>query len=316
MYSRSLAEEWSALNGTPLVAVEAGPLDISKFGQPRHHCSAVVAAIVPNPEDHIDHANFDFADVIIDSTQLETLQTAVHAAPTAASTLVQLLRVNEQLDIEHRLVAESLAYSTLQHGVEFQSWLADRPTKKIENVNAPSVLTSRSESILEITLNRPERRNAYSSTMRDGLCEALEIALMDQTIARIQLQGRGPCFSAGGDLDEFGEALDAPIAHLSRTTRSAGLLMHLLHDRTHVHLHGACIGAGIELPAFAGSVEATQNAFFQLPEVSMGLIPGAGGTASILQRIGRHRLNYMALTGSRVAADTALNWGLVDTLSD
>ena len=316
LYSRSLAEEWSTLNGTPLIAVESDPFDISKLGQPRHRCSAVVAAIVPNPEDYIDHANFDFADVIIDSTQLETLQAAVYAAPHAASTLVQLLRVNEQLDIEHRLVAESLAYSTLQHGVEFQSWLADRPKKIIENVNAPSVLTTRSGSTLEITLNRPERRNAYSSTMRDGLCEALELALIDQTIAQIQLQGRGPCFSAGGDLDEFGEALDASIAHLSRTTRSAGHLMHLLHDRTHVHLHGACIGAGIELPAFAGSVEATQNAFFQLPEVSMGLIPGAGGTASILQRIGRHRFNYMALTGCRVTANTALDWGLVDVLSD
>ena len=56
---------------------------------------------MPNPEDYIDHANFDFADVIIDSTQLETLQTAIDAAPHAASTLVQLLRVNEQLDIPH-----------------------------------------------------------------------------------------------------------------------------------------------------------------------------------------------------------------------
>ena len=79
-------------------------------------------------------------------------------------------------------------------------------------------------------------------------------------------------------------------------------------------LHGACIGAGIELPAFVSHVVAREDAFFQLPEVSMGLVPGAGGTASILPRIGRRRLAYMALTGARVDAETALAWGLVDEI--
>ncbi|MFP6795782.1 MAG: enoyl-CoA hydratase/isomerase family protein, partial [Pseudomonadales bacterium] len=88
------------------------------------------------------------------------------------------------------------------------------------------------------------------------------------------------------------------------------------HDRIEVHVHGACIGAGIELPAFAHRVIAQRNAFFQLPEVSMGLIPGAGGTASILPRIGRHRMAAWALTGVRIDAETAMLWGLVDELAD
>ncbi len=91
--------------------------------------------------------------------------------------------------------------------------------------------------------------------------------------------------------------------------------MHALRTRVEVHVHGACIGAGIELPAFAGRITSTPETFFQLPEVSMGLVPGAGGTASILPRIGRHRLAYMALTGARIDAETALDWGLVDQLS-
>ena len=125
---------------------------------------------------------------------------------------------------------------------------------------------------------------------------------------------RGVCFSAGGDLDEFGEAVDAGLAHASRLTRSAGAALHALRDRVEARLHGACVGAGIELPAFVNHVVARDDAFFQLPEVSMGLVPGAGGTVSILPRIGRRRLAYMALTGVRIDAATALEWGLVDEI--
>ena len=168
--------------------------------------------------------------------------------------------------------------------------------------------------MLHLLLNRPQKRNAYSAAMRDALCEALSLATQDPTIERIVLAGKGPNFSAGGDLDEFGQATDAGIAHAARTTRSAAGLMHHLRDRVEVHLHGACVGAGIELPAFASHVCATPDAFFILPEVRFGLIPGAGGTASILSRIGRLNLNYMALTGDRVEAQTALAWGLIDTI--
>ena len=79
-----------------------------------------------------------------------------------------------------------------------------------------------------------------------------------------------------------------------------------------VHLHGACVGAGIELAAFAGTVTATEDATMALPEVGMGLIPGAGGTASLPQRIGAARTAWLALTGTRLNAQTARRWGLVD----
>ena len=167
---------------------------------------------------------------------------------------------------------------------------------------------------MRITLNRPHKRNAYSAGLRDALCEALALAVADDSIASVQLEGAGPCFSAGGDLDEFGEARDAGIAHASRMTRGAGALLHRLRHRVTARLHGACIGAGIELPAFANRVIAREDAFFQLPEVGMGLIPGAGGTASILPRIGRQRLAYMALSGARIDAATAHEWGLVDAI--
>ena len=92
--------------------------------------------------------------------------------------------------------------------------------------------------------------------------------------------------------------------------------LHLLSDRLEASIHGPCIGAGIELPAFAGRVVAAQETTFRLPELAMGLIPGAGGTVSIPRRIGIHRTLYLALTGDVLDADTALAWGLVDELMD
>ena len=80
------------------------------------------------------------------------------------------------------------------------------------------------------------------------------------------------------------------------------------------HLHGACIGAGVEIPSFAARVVATEDAFCQLPELAMGLVPGAGGTVGITKRIGRWRTAYLALTAARISATTALEWGLVDAV--
>ena len=74
------------------------------------------------------------------------------------------------------------------------------------------------------------------------------------------------------------------------------------------------IGAGIELPAFTSHITAAAGSFFQLPEVAFGLVPGAGGTVSLPRRIGRQRTAWLALTTRRIDAETALAWGLVDSL--
>ncbi len=84
------------------------------------------------------------------------------------------------------------------------------------------------------------------------------------------LDGAGPAFCAGGDLDEFGTTPDLALAHLIRTRAGAGLLVHELADRIEVHVHGACVGGGIEIPAFAGRVVASTDAWFRLPEARWG----------------------------------------------
>jgi enoyl-CoA hydratase/carnithine racemase len=152
--------------------------------------------------------------------------------------------------------------------------------------------------------------------MRDGLCEALALAVADPSIRSVRLSGNGKCFSSGGDLDEFGTAPDSATAHAVRSLRLPAALLAQCADRVEARVHGACVGAGAELPAFARRVEATSDAFFLLPEVGLGLIPGAGGCVSIPRRVGRQRAAYMALSGARIGAAQALDWGLIDAIVD
>jgi hypothetical protein len=238
--------------------------------------------------------------------------------PLASAVLVQVLRSTEELDIAAALTVESLAYATLQGGSEFGVWLAHREERsaQIPRDDGNVVLLDRADARLTITLNSPENRNALSVPMRDALTNAFKLVAMDDTIERVDVRGNGPCFSAGGDLTEFGTLSNPTDAHAIRLTRMPARYLAPCADRYTFHLHRACIGAGIELPAFAGRLVATSDTIFQLPEVAMGLIPGAGGCVSIPRRIGRQRAAYMAILGERFSADDALAWGLIDAIED
>ncbi|MDQ1434550.1 MAG: hypothetical protein QOF59_1366 [Actinomycetota bacterium] len=246
--------------------------------------------------------------------ELAALDAACTANPNAVITLVQLLRMTGRLDVDDALVAESLAYSTLLGGAEFARWREAQPPRTRHPSATPVRVTDDGET-LTITLNRPEVHNAYDAATRDALTDALRSASLLGDQRRIELRGNGPSFCSGGDLAEFGTSDDLTRAHLIRTARAPGLLLHALGSGATAKVHGACIGAGIELPAFCAEVTAHRDAVFQLPEVRMGLIPGAGGTVSIPRRIGRRRTVLLAVTGRVLDAPTARDWGLVDALS-
>jgi hypothetical protein len=241
------------------------------------------------------------------------LRAAVARTPIAAAVAVQVLRTTEDLAFEGALVVESLAYSMLLAGAEFRAWRAVTPVKRSPS-EGRRVRLSREGGVLLVTLGRAEARNAVDARMRDQLVEALEFALVDPEGGPVALRADGPAFSSGGDLNEFGEASDPALAHAIRLQQAPVRLAHALGERLSARLHGACVGAGIELPAAAARVTATPDAWFRLPEVGMGLIPGAGGTASIPRRIGRQRTCFMAISGRDIDARTALAWGLVDAL--
>ena len=234
--------------------------------------------------------------------------------PLAATTLVQLLRASALLPAVEALTMESLAYGALQGGPEHRQWLESRAAPQIPVDDEPPVLVSRDGDTLSLELNRPKQRNAMSTSMRSALIEALSLAEIDTTIEAIEIRGRGACFSVGGDLEEFGLAPDPATAHAVRSIGLPARWLLRCAEKTTVFVHSACIGAGIEFPAFAGRIVADPKAFFQLPELSMGLIPGAGGCVSIPRRIGRQRTAWMVLSGRRVSAAQALEWGLIDEI--
>jgi enoyl-CoA hydratase/carnithine racemase len=245
---------------------------------------------------------------------LAQLQDAAARQPLAATVAAQVCRMTLAVSFDQAFALESLGYSMLLASESFLAWRAATSVRHREGDDGPRVCVTADERSISIRLTRPKARNAVDARMRDALAAALDDAAADPLTRPVILSGEGPAFSAGGDLDEFGQADDVGRAHAIRVLRYSTRRIGELGPRVTARLHGACVGAGIEIPAAAGRVLARPGAFFRLPEVSMGLIPGAGGTASIPRRIGRHRACYMAISGVDIDVATALRWRLVDAV--
>jgi enoyl-CoA hydratase len=312
------SERFSPLGGEPLLAVDFA---LAGAAEPAHAARALATlARLPCPTIALLAAGADAGlrdafDVVLESPEpFAEIRARVAHAPLAAQALVQLLRAGRTLAVDDALVAESLAYSVLLAGPEFARWLASRRPVAAADPGDRPVIVEREGDTLRLTLNRPERRNAWGMALRDACAEALAVAAADPSVTAIEVRGAGPSFCAGGDLAEFGTFPDPATAHAVRSTRNVARLLAACTERVHVRVHGACVGAGAELPAFAARVTAAPDAWFQLPELAMGLVPGAGGTASLPRRIGRQRTAWLALSGRRIDAETALVWGLVDSI--
>jgi enoyl-CoA hydratase/carnithine racemase len=335
----------------PLLAVDLrgatrhsmGPETHDAFGTALHTLPWVNLAVVDDEPDPSLNALIDAFDialaqggygattVVVDDldAEVQALHTAISASPQASVALVQLLRLCEHATVEQALHGESLTYAVLQTGETFRSWLQQRSATARPAVEAQTLETETSESgasqpvvdvertggLLTISLNRPDRRNALNIAMRDQLAEALELLDLDRTLDGAVLRGNGPNFSAGGDLDEFGSTPSPAVGHHVRTVRSLPRLVHRVRDRLRVHVHGSCVGAGIELPAFAHAVIADPATTFRLPEIGFGLVPGAGGTVSVSRRCGRQRTAWWAIRGTELEATTARAWGLIDRIA-
>lgn len=246
---------------------------------------------------------------------LARVDQAVRNNPCAGIALARLLRQCSKSDTVSGLAVEAAVYSMLLSGKEFARWLRGRgPSRPVLWPDRPLVRVHRSGDLLSLVLDHPERRNSLSWRLREQLLEALRVADMDPTVGQVHIRGAGPVFCSGGDLDEFGNATDLVAAYLVRLERAPWRIIDRHHEHLSVHVHGSCIGAGIEMAAFAGRLDAAEDAVFRLPEIAMGLIPGAGGTVSIPRRIGQWRAAWMMLTGTEIDAATALEWGLVDAI--
>jgi enoyl-CoA hydratase/carnithine racemase len=318
-------ERFSPLGDTPLVVIEADE-NAARF-QAAHAIVVGIDRVGVLPA--MDYRHFDVLLTTAQSpprpwvsashnmldAKLESFASAVANAPHAASVLRQVLRINEALAFPQALHVESLAYSALLGGGAFRAWRARAPIETAAKAAPGEVRFEREGDHVVLTLDQPDTRNAMTAAMRDALFDALAAVLDDPSAPTITLRGDGACFSTGGHLDEFGANPDLAQAHTIRTMRSIAGLIDELGARIEVVFHGACIGSGLEGPAAAAHRTAQEGAFFQLPELKMGLIPGAGGTVTIPRAIGRHRACAMMLGGARVSAATARDWGLVQQIS-
>lgn len=256
-----------------------------------------------------------YMDVLLEPpVTLSALRKSILSNPLTSSVLVTLLRDLEGLPTERALTRESLVYGLLQGSDEHRHWL--KKPRSEPALHTCTLQLSRHGKQLDIMLDRPEALNVIDRPMRDALYAAFEIAALDSEIERVNLTARGKAFSIGAELGEFGTTRDPALAHLIRLQTLPAHQLAKIGHKLEVEVNGACVGAGLEMAAFAGHFVASEAAWFQLPELEMGLIPGAGGCVSMLNRIGRQRTALMVLSGRRISAKIALEWGLVDTVMD
>jgi enoyl-CoA hydratase/carnithine racemase len=282
---------------------------------PREQRVSLPFVVVGVTRGAVDERWFELCDVVVEEGDaLDAVAANVAEHPVTATTLALLLRTQDHLSLDEGLVAESAAYSVLQSGPEFATWRAAH-APRTERDEGPRVRIDRTGDTLSITLTRAARRNALDAAMRDELAEALTLAAADADVGLVELRGEGAAFCAGGDLDEFGTRPDPATAHVIRLERSIGRMLARLRTPTVTHLHGACMGSGIELAAFTDRVLASPDTLIALPEIGLGLVPGAGGTVSLPRRIGRLRTAWLAFTARPVDAVTAQSWGLIDQVT-
>jgi hypothetical protein len=218
----------------------------------------------------------EFDVLIEDAGDLAPVRASVQRCPLAAATLVQILRHGRTLELAERLVAESLAYSTLQAGPEFAAWLAARGVAPPRGDDDRAAVRALREGALRLTL---DRRTSNAFEMRDALADG---PVSSTTRSRGLSTARARLSAAG--TDEFG--LSA-----RRGARGAlGARARLLASaRCDARGGAAPAPARLRAPAFC-RVSAREDAFFQLPEVGMVSCPG-GRTASIpAHRAPAHRL--------------------------
>jgi enoyl-CoA hydratase/carnithine racemase len=178
-----------------------------------------------------------------------------------------------------------------------------------------TILYEKNEHIAYVTLNRPHALNAYSVQMRDDLYEALRAIQDDDEVRVVIVKGAGEkAFCAGADLKEFLTAPSATEARQIRFRRDLWKLFLSIPQPLIAAVHGYVLGSGMEIAACCDIRIASEDAVFGLPEVGLGIIPGAGGTQTIPRLIGVSRSLEMLLTNRWIPCDEAYHFGLVNRI--
>ncbi len=170
------------------------------------------------------------------------------------------------------------------------------------------LLETPSEGVALLRINRPDVLNALSMSVRTRLAELVAAADADPTVKAIVITGSDTVFAAGADLME----LRKRTVHDTnfRSSRAAWEVMDGCRKPLIAAVNGYALGGGCELALHCDIIIAGEGAKFGLPEVKVGIMPGAGGTQRLVRAAGKYQAMRYLLTGDPIPADVALRMGL------
>ena len=179
------------------------------------------------------------------------------------------------------------------------------------------VIVEKQDSMWTVHINAPERRNALGREVVQGLLDVAEAVAEEKTVRCVVLTGAGEkAFCAGADLKE---RKGMPESEVRQFVSLLNRMMNTIANSPKVWIgaiHGACLGGGLELALCTDLRVANTNVILGLPEVRLGILPGAGGTQRLPRLIGVARAKELILTGTRFSADKALQLGVVNRVAD
>ncbi len=177
-----------------------------------------------------------------------------------------------------------------------------------------NILSEKKDQIQLITINRPAQLNALNKETIEELSKAIKSAEEDNTVGVIILTGSGEkSFVAGADIKEFAHFTIAQGGELAQ--KGQELLFDVIENLSKpviAAVNGFALGGGLELAMSAHIRVASTNARVGLPEVSLGVIPGYGGTQRLTQLVGKGKANELVFTAGMIKAEEELTWGLVN----
>lgn len=181
-------------------------------------------------------------------------------------------------------------------------------------MNFENILVDTTNGLSTITINRPKKLNALNSTTIKELGTAFETLEDDKNVNAIIITGSGEkAFVAGADISEFANFSIEEGGKLAKLGQESLFdLIENLSTPVIAAINGFALGGGLELAMACHFRIASENAKMGLPEVSLGVIPGYGGTQRLPQLVGKGKAMELIMTASMISADEAKQWGLVN----
>lgn len=181
--------------------------------------------------------------------------------------------------------------------------------------NYSFLLTQLQEGVLIIILNRPDKLNALNQTLLMELDDVFEFIVPSKEVKSVVITGSGDkAFAAGADIAEFKDLSPEQAQQLSQKGQLTMLKIAQCEKPVIAAIVGYALGGGFELALSTHLRIAGDNAQVGLPESTLGLLPGYGGTQRLTALVGKGRALQLMLTAQRIKADEALAWGIFNSV--